>query len=101
MEEKQGAYIEAVREMLFGDREKMPIYDSAVFDIDGDGKNEVCVLGYGRTSGLFTFTFSAAEEGADRTEYNNVFCTEWYDLSFARCEDGVVRVQGIDQAEVP
>ena len=79
----------------------MPIYDSAIFYIDGDGKNEVCVLGYGRTSGLFTFTFSATEEGEDKPKYNNVFCTEWYDLSFVRCEDGAVRVQGIDQAEVP
>ena len=77
------------------------IYDSMVFDVDGDGKDEYCVLGYGITSGLFSFTFSASETGAEQPEYNNVFCTGWYDLSFIRCDDGVVRVQGIDQEEVP
>ena len=72
-----------------------------VFDIDGDGEDECCVLGYGRTSGLFTFTFSASEAGTEQPEYSNVFCTEWYDLSFIICDDGIVRVQGIDQGEVP
>ena len=85
-------------QMLFDD---YPIYDSIVFDVDGDGIDEVCVLGFGRTSGLFTFTFRAAEIGADTLKYDTLFCTEWYDLSFIRGDDGVVRVQGIDQKEPP
>ena len=106
LEEKQAQYIETVSAMLFGEGDTLlhndyPIYDSIVFDVDGDGIDEVCVLGFGRTSGLFTFTFRAAEIGADTLKYDTLFCTEWYDLSFNRGDDGVVRVQGIDQKEPP
>lgn len=106
LEEKQAQYIETVSAMLFGERDTLlhddyPIYDSIVFDVDGDGIDEVCVLGFGRTSGLFTFTFRAAEIGADTLKYDTLFCTEWYDLSFIREDDGVVRVQGIDQKDPP
>ena len=106
LEEKQAQYIETVSAMLFGEGDTLlhndyPIYDSIVFDVDGDGIDEVCVLGFGRTSGLFTFTFRAAEIGADTLKYDTPFCTEWYDLSFIRGDDGVVRVQGIDQKEPP
>ena len=101
LEEKQAQYIETVRDMLLGDRDILltddyPIYDSIVFDVDRDGNEEVCVLGFGRTSGLFTFTFRSAEIGADVLKYDTLICTEWYDLSFIRGDDGVVRVQGID-----
>ena len=106
LEEKQAQYIQTVSAMLFGEgntllHDDYPIYDSIVFDVDGDGIDEVCVLGFGRTSGLFTFTFRAAEIGADTLKYDTPFCTEWYDLSFIRGDDGVVRVQGIDQKEPP
>ena len=106
LEEKQAQYIQTVSAMLFGEgntllHDDYPIYDSIVFDVDGDGIDEVCVLGFGRTSGLFTFTFRAAEIGADTLKYDTLFCTEWYDLSFIREDDGVVRVQGIDQKEPP
>ena len=106
LEEKQAQYIETVSAMLFGEGDTLlhddyPIYDSIVFDVDGDGIDEVCVLGFGRTSGLFTFTFRAAEIGADTLKYDTPFCTEWYDLSFIREDDGVVRVQGIDQKDPP
>ena len=101
LEEKQAQYIQTVSAMLFGEgntllHDDYPIYDSIVFDVDGDGIDEVCVLGFGRTSGLFTFTFRAAEIGADTLKYDTLFCTEWYDLSFIHGDDGVVRVQGID-----
>ena len=106
LEEKQAQYIQTVSTMLFGEGNTLlhdgyPIYDSIVFDVDGDGIDEVCVLGFGRTSGLFTFTFRAAEIGADTLKYDTLFCTEWYDLSFIHGDDGVVRVQGIDQKEPP
>lgn len=106
IEEKQKDFIAFVENMIFVEQ-AVPssygytIYDSLIFDVDGDGKDEQCVLGHGRTSGLFTFTFSAREVGDEQPKYSNVFCTAWYDLSFIRCDDGVVRVQGIDQAEVP
>lgn len=106
LEEKQAQYIQTVSAMLFGEgntllHDNYPIYDSIVFDVDGDGIDEVCVLGFGRTSGLFTFTFRAAEIGADTLKYDTLFCTEWYDLSFIHGDDGIVRVQGIDQKEPP
>ena len=106
LEEKQAQYIETVSTMLFGEGDTLlhddyPIYDSIVFDVDGDGIDKVCVLGFGRTSGLFTFTFRAAEIGADTLKYDTLFCTEWYDLSFIREDDGVVRVQGVDQKDPP
>ena len=106
LEEKQAQYIQTVSAMLFGEgntllHDDYPIYDSIVFDVDGDGIDEVCVLGFGRTSGLFTFTFRAAEIGADTLKYDTLFCAEWYDLSFIHGDDGVVRVQGIDQKEPP
>ena len=106
IEEKQEYYRGLFIDMLFGEPSVArsnfyPIYDSLIFDVDGDGKDEHCILGYGITSGLFTFTFSASEVGAKQPKYNNVFCTNWYDLSFVSCDDGIVRVQGIDLKEIP
>lgn len=106
LEEKQAQYIETVSAMLFGEgdillHDDYPIYDSIVFDVDGDGIAEVCVLGFGPTFGRFTFTFRAAEIGADTLKYDTLLGTECYDLSFIRGDDGIVRVQGIDQKEPP
>ena len=106
LEEKQAQYIETVRAMLLGDGDApalddYPIYDSIVFDVDGDGIDELCVLGLGRTSGVFSFTFRAAEIGADTLKYDTPFWTEWYDLSFNRGDDGIVRVQAVDHKTPP
>lgn len=100
LEEKQAAYKEMILDMLFDNVQyTLPTYDSMQFDVDGDGKIEHCTLGFGRTSGIFTFTFSAAEVrvGDWENEYYNVIWSDWYKLSFVKCDDGVVRVQGIDQ----
>lgn len=99
---RRNAYKEKILDMLFGDEQYTPpIYDSMQFDVDGDGNIEHCVLGFGRTSGIFTFTFTASEVtvGEWEQEYYNVIYSDWYKLSFVRCDDGVVRVQGIDQTE--
>lgn len=103
---KYDAYIAEVKEMLFGvpiDGLLMdsPIYDKMVFDVDGDGQDESCVLSYGRTSGLFTFGFRAYDYNAGVEKYNNVFLTQWYDLSFVKGDDGVVRIKAVDQADPP
>lgn len=103
---KYDAYIAEIKEMLFGvpiDGLLMdsPIYDKIVFDVDGDGQDESCVLSYGRTSGLFTFGFRAYDYNAGVEKYNNVFLTQWYDLSFVKGDDGVVRVKAVDQADPP
>lgn len=105
-QEKYDAYIAEIKEMLFGvpiDGLLMdsPIYDKMVFDVDGDGHDESCVLSYGRTSGLFTFGFRAYDYETGEEKYSAVFLTQWYDLSFEKCDDGVVRVKAIDQADPP
>ncbi len=63
-----------------------PVIDEASFDIDGDGKEEHCVLRHGPTSGLFTFTFSAFEDA--ELEYFNIFTCPWTTLSFGATEEG-------------
>ena len=111
-EEKLEEYRGMIWKMLFGKyipRYDDPFYfanifDSAVFDVDGDGKDENCVLAHGITYGVTSFSFSAGETGAERPEYFNTFIEYyeiWSDLAFVKCDDGVVRVQGIDEQEQP
>ena len=59
----------------------LSIIDEAIYDIDGDGIVEHCVLHNGPTSGLYTFTFSVFEDGT--LEYFNVFQTQHTTLRFA------------------
>jgi len=67
-----------------------PIYDELIFDIDGDGLLEVCQIGMGPTSGLFTFTLIAIENG--EVEYSRIFYSRWGNLRFDESADGTVRV---------
>lgn len=71
----------------------------AFWDIDGDGVEEKCCLGMGRTSGLFTFTLNVYEGG--QLEYENVYCTEFYRLRFLQAEDGTLQIEGITQGDDP
>ena len=64
----------------------VPIIDSATFDIDGDGKEESCTLGYGPTSGLFTVTLRVQENGEN--EYFNTYMLDHGDLSFVKTDSG-------------
>ncbi len=68
------------------------IIDVARFDIDGDGKDEACTLRHGPTSGLFTFTFSAYEDG--ELEYFNVFNSPWMKMHFERSISGEMMLVG-------
>ena len=77
------------------------IFDTATFDIDDDGIDEVCTMSVGTTSGLFTFTFNARELGTEKVEYHTVIYSQCYDLSFQKGSDGITRVQGITQGENP
>jgi hypothetical protein len=112
--QKRQDHISLIEKMLFGytdteggvvkyenDVFYYPIYDTVTFDVDGDGRDEHCTLGYGRTSGIFTFTFTAREVGEQELEYDTTFYSSWYDLSFEKCEDGVIRVKGVDQQNPP
>lgn len=62
--------------------------DSAVFDVDGDGREETCALYYGPTSGIFTFTFSVFE--GDILEYRNTFTANHGELRFVQQDDGTM-----------
>ena len=50
----------------------------------------------GTKSGLFTFIFNA-DDLLGNEKYSTAFYSIVYDLSFKLCDDGVVRVQGVDQ----
>lgn len=60
--------------------------DQASFDIDGDGEIEHCTIGYGHTSGRFTFKIHVLD--GDK-EYSDTFGCEAGELSFVENEDGV------------
>ena len=101
---KRQAYIEHIRQMLssvIGPMEFEMVYDTATFDIDNDGVDEVCTMSVGPTSGLFTFRFNARELGTEKVEYHTVVYSQCYDLSFQKGSDGITRVQGITQGENP
>ncbi len=73
-------------------------YDSAVFDVDADGKEEACVIYMGPTSGLFTFAMRIEENGV--LEYFNIFLSEYYELSYAK-QDGKLKLKGVTQGDNP
>lgn len=60
-------------------------------DIDADGVIEDCIIGYGPTSGIFTFTFSAYEKG--ELEYFNIFNSQYQNLTFAEGADGSMKLR--------
>ncbi len=66
--------------------------DTATFDIDGDGINEECTLRYGPTSGIFTFVFTASEQG--KVEYTNTFSCSHTDLHFEKNTEGKMMLAG-------
>lgn len=61
-------------------------------DIDNDGEIEDCVIGYGPTYGIFTFTFSVYEKG--NLEYFNIFNSQYGTIVFEKGDDGKVRLRG-------
>jgi len=104
LDAKRQAYVEYIRQMLSSGIVPMEfntIYDTATFDIDGDGIEENCSLRYGRTSGLFTFILLVQDKETNEVEYETMYYSQWYDLSFQKGSDGITRVQGITQGEPP
>jgi hypothetical protein len=80
-----------------------PVVDSIIYDIDGDGKNEVCTLTYGPTSGLFSFCLNASPmETSAGTAYSETYVLMGaYNLSFDLDRDGKLRIKGesLDESE--
>ncbi|MBQ7444447.1 MAG: hypothetical protein IJS71_00715 [Clostridia bacterium] len=64
----------------------------AIFDIDGDGDDEVCILSYGPTSGVFTFGVTVEHGGATLSRY---FLTNHAELSFAEADD-TVKIRAVE-----
>ena len=63
----------------------------AVYDVDQDGSDEVLLLSFGPTSGLFTFdVLCVTNQGV----YDTIFCTEYYRLAFASL-NGKLVIEGV------
>lgn len=77
------------------------IFDEAVFDIDNDGVDEYCVMSAGSTYGFFTFRFSVWEVGKETLKYDTTIYSQFYNLSFQKGEDGIIRVKGVTRREKP
>ena len=73
-----------------------PVIDSIIYDIDGNGKNEICTLTYGPTSGLFSFCLNASPmEASAGTAYSETYVLMGaYQLSFDLDGNGRLRIRG-------
>lgn len=89
------AYRAKVEKLFWSDDGSFPesgfnaVIDSAVYDIDGDGKKEICNLGIGPTSGIFTFRFSISGETINCSQ---VFYTAHCSLAFVEQPGGRLQV---------
>ena len=73
------------------------VIDSILFDVDNDGVQELCTLGYGRTSGLFSFVFHVAPFSNTDANTDGLECivvlAGHYNLSF-ETQSGKLRIRG-------
>lgn len=69
------------------------MYDNIVFDIDNDGKEEICCLGDVYLSSSIKLTLSVWEKSSDKIEYYEIFHASPMFFSFT-VEDGRLRIQG-------
>ncbi|MBQ9115689.1 MAG: hypothetical protein IJY04_01570, partial [Clostridia bacterium] len=70
--------------------------DSASFDIDGDGEDEICTVGL-TNYGLFSFTFAVREVGQVENRHFTVFYTDpMSDLRFVKnAESGKTQLHAV------
>lgn len=66
------------------------LFDTTLYDIDNDGEEETVSIGYGPTSGLFTFVVTVADSNG--MEYGNVFLYAYGELSFTE-ENGKLQIR--------
>ncbi len=83
-------------------------YKTATFDIDGDGKEESCVLRYTPTTGAVHFVLSVRDPQEANPLYQTVFLSHKpadysmvYEVSFETGEDGVTRIRTATQGISP
>ena len=91
-ERNRQEYIENVRRMLFDGYEV--VYDTALFDIEGDGTAESCTLRMGPDADIFTIDFLVTEQGGIGVKYQILFYSQLYDPCFRQDGNGVMRVEG-------
>ena len=70
------------------------IIDRISYDIDEDGKNEMCTLSYGPTSGLFSFCLNVTNDGTTDKYSEFYILRGHYYLSFEVAESGHLRIKG-------
>lgn len=83
---------QAQLELLFWGVENVPVLEVCATDVDGDGEQELCAIGLGPTSGLFSFSFVVREIGSQEDTVTTFVCP-WYELHFVT-EDGVTYLEG-------
>lgn len=74
-------------------------YDFLIFDIDGDGKEEKCLLQHVPTSGVFYVNVKIAEFGADGLEYEGWVQSYWSYPYFVKDSDGKIYVSVDDTSD--
>ncbi len=76
-------------------------YGFAFSDIDGDGIEEKCCLGIGRTSGLFSFALNVYQ--GEELEYETQFVsmTQLRSLRFLQAEDRTLQITGVTYGDEP
>ena len=96
-------YLAIVRDMILGDTPKSGypcIYESAHFDVDGDGKEETNRVCLGLVDGRFMFSYIVSEDGKT-AEYFDTFYTEPMSLKFFEDESGKYFLRGkTDEGDV-
>lgn len=96
---QQNMYIAIIRDMILGEnvRAYYPnVYETEIFDIDGDGIDEICKAGLGIDSKGFSIAIRACESGQPY-EYQDVFYTEPMSARFVCSADGIFRLFGMTE----
>ena len=75
------------------------VYDRAIIDIDGDGREEECYLTHGYTSGLSSFCFYMREPGTEKWEIGGLVVTKehYLEMTFEQDEKGKVYINALCQ----
>lgn len=96
---QQNMYIAMIRDMILGEtvRAYYPnVCETEIFDIDGDGIDEICKVGLGIDSKGFSIAIRACESG-EPYEYSDVFYTEPMSARFVCSADGKFRLFGMTE----
>ncbi len=96
---EDGALFERVYEVSSGPLFEYDFAETVTGDVDGDGTEEEIKTGPGPTSGIFTFTLTAYENG--EAEYFNIFTSEFQYLSFVKDKKGKLLLRGETQGNTP